>query len=253
MVNLKSINMTLYRPLKIKNKITIVIPCYNEDKYIKKTIDSIYKQVLIDGTKVIIADNHSTDRTRGIINNLSNMYSDRLKIQMIDGGRVAQARNLGSNLVTTEYILFMDADTQLFSHTAIHDAMEEMMYQDLDLLTFKLRSISRDWKSKLAFASFNIVNKIVSKFTPFAVGTFFMTRTDRFVELGKFNEEYHHSEDFGLSKKYNPRKFKIFEHYIGQDDRRFKKMGYLGMVKLLIKSFFNRKNEEYFKKDIGYW
>jgi len=153
--------MTLYRPLKIKNKITIVIPCYNEDKYIKKTIDSIYKQVLIDGTKVIIADNHSTDRTRGIINNLSNMYSDRLKIQMIDGGRVAQAR--------------------------------------------------------------------------------------------KFNEEYHHSEDFGLSKKYNPRKFKIFEHYVGQDDRRFKKMGYLGMVKLLIKSFFNRKNEEYFKKDIGYW
>ena len=71
--------------------------------------------------------------------------------------------------------------------------------------------------------------------------------------MGKFNEEYQHSEDYGLSRKYSSKKFRISEHYVGQDDRRFKKMGYLGMIKLLIKSFFNRKNEEYFKKDVGYW
>jgi hypothetical protein len=62
-----------------------------------------------------------------------------------------------------------------------------------------------------------------------------------------------HSEDYCLSKKYNPKKFTISEHYVGQDDRRFKKMGYFGMIKLLIKSFLNRNNPEYFKKDIGYW
>jgi len=30
-------------------------------------------------------------------------------------------------------------------------------------------------------------------------------------------------------------------------------MGYLGMVKLLIKSFINRDNKDFFKKDVGYW
>ena len=120
-------------------------------------------------------------------------------------------------------------------------------------MTCKVKSLSPDWRSKLAFVSFNFVNRIVSYFTPFAVGTFFLTRTDRFVEMGKFNEEYQHSEDYGLSRKYNSKKFRISEHYVGQDDRRFKKMGYLGMVRLLIKSFFNRNDEEYFKKDIGYW
>jgi glycosyltransferase involved in cell wall biosynthesis len=245
--------MPLYKPKKIKDKITIVIPCYNEDKYIKKTIDSIYKQVLIGGTRVIVADNHSTDRTRGIINNLSRMYSDRLNIEMIDGGKVGAARNLGSKLVDTDFILFMDADVQLFDTLVIHDCMDDMIYHRLDLMTCKVKSLSPDIRSKLAFVSFNIVNRIFSYFTPFAVGTFFLTRTDRFFEMGGFDEDYQHSEDYGLSRKYNPRKFKISEHYVGQDDRRFKKMGYLGMVKLLIKSFFNRKNEEYFKKDIGYW
>ena len=245
--------MPLYKPTKIKKKLTIVIPCYNEDKYIKKTLDSIHKQVLIDGTRVIIADNHSTDRTRAIINNMSMMYSDRLKIEMIDGGKVGEARNLGSDLVNTEYVLFVDADIQFFNSITIHDCIEEMILEDLDLMTCKIKSTSKNWKSKLVFVCFNSVNNIISKFSPFAVGTFFLTKTDKFRELGKFNEEYQHSEDYGLSRKYNSKKFKISEHYVGQDDRRFKKMGYLGMIKLIIKSFLNRENEEYFKKDIGYW
>jgi hypothetical protein len=56
-----------------------------------------------------------------------------------------------------------------------------------------------------------------------------------------------------LSKKYDPNKFEIVDYYVGQDDRRFKKMGYVGMVKLIVKSFINRNNLEYFRKDVGYW
>lgn len=245
--------MPLYRPKKIKDKITIVIPCYNEEKYLKKTIDSIYKQVLIDGTRVIIADNHSTDRTRGIINNLTHMYSDRLKIEMIDGGTVSVGRNLGSDLVNTEYILFIDADVKIFHTRTIQDTLDEVLMDDLDLLTCNLQSTVSNIKTKLFFGLFNITNLILGKFIPFATGAYFLTKTDKFREYGKFDESYHHSEDFALSKKYNPKKFRISEHYVGQDDRRFKKMGYFGMVKLVVKSFFNRNNPEYFKKNIGYW
>jgi glycosyltransferase involved in cell wall biosynthesis len=245
--------MGIIKPPKIKEKLTIVIPCYNEDKYIKKTIDSIYKQIYIEGTRVIIADNNSTDRTRGIINNLKSMYSDRLRIEMIDGGSVSIGRNLGSDVVNTEYILFLDADVKLFETTVISDTLDDMILSKLDLLTCQIKSTTSNWKSKLIFSIFNSINKLISLSTPFAVGTYFLTRTDVFRKLGKFDESLHHSEDYCLSKKYDPKKFRISEHYVGQDDRRFKKMGYFGMVKLVVKSFFNRNNPEYFKKNIGYW
>ncbi len=245
--------MGIIKPPNIKEKLTIVIPCYNEEKYLKKTVDSIYRQVLVEGVRIIIADNHSTDRTRGIINNLTNMYSDRLKIEMIDGGSVSVGRNTGSELVSTEYILFVDADVKIFDTRTIQDTLEEMHDNKLDLLTCKLKSTVPFIKTKLIFSSFNLINLLLSKVTPFAVGTYFMTRTDKFRELGKFDESLHHSEDYCLSKKYNPKKFKISEHYVGQDDRRFNKMGYFGMIKLIIRSFLNRNNPEYFKKDIGYW
>jgi hypothetical protein len=40
----------------------------------------------------------------------------------------------------------------------------------------------------------------------------------------------------------------IADHYFGQDSRRLKKMGYIGMCWYLIKNFLNRNNEEHWKK-----
>lgn len=70
---------------------------------------------------------------------------------------------------------------------------------------------------------------------------------------GQFDEKVAHSEDFLLSKNYNPKKFRILNHHIGQDDRRFRKMGYMGMLKLIISSFINKNNYNFFTKDVGYW
>jgi hypothetical protein len=80
---------------------------------------------------------------------------------------------------------------------------------------------------------------------PFAVGAFMLTRTNKFWELGGFAEKYGTSEDFFLSKKYDIKKFKLINHYFGQDSRRFDKMGYFGMAWYLIKNFWNRNNEKY--------
>ena len=72
-----------------------------------------------------------------------------------------------------------------------------------------------------------------------------ITRKDKFEESGGFPENLLTSEDYFLSKKYSPRKFKIIRHHFGQDSRRFKKMGYMGMVKYLTKNFINRNNKTY--------
>lgn len=239
--------------IPLKNKLTVVIPCYNEENYIEDTLLSLYKQNGCDGLNVIIADGGSTDRTREIIDYHSKHMYPQLKIKLIEGGKVAYGRNEGSKYAITKYILFLDADSILFDSNNLKYNVELMESKNLDLLTCQIKSTVNNIKTMIAFSLFNIFNKVVSLKTPFAVGGYFMTRAYKFKGYGKFNEELNNSEDYWLSKFYNPKKFHISKMKYGQDDRRFMKMGYFGMFKLLFNNFLNRNNIEYFKKDVGYW
>jgi glycosyltransferase involved in cell wall biosynthesis len=99
--------------MNIRKRLTIVIPTYNEEKYISNTIESIAKQNHIYGTRVIIADNNSTDNTRNIISQVKKQYSNLINIEVIEGGNVSRGRNNGAKIANTEYILFMDGDVIL--------------------------------------------------------------------------------------------------------------------------------------------
>jgi glycosyltransferase involved in cell wall biosynthesis len=239
--------------MNLKDKLTIVIPCKNEEKYIEKTFISISNQKNIIDTRVIIADAQSTDNTRKIVNDCKIKYKDLINIELIEGGLVAIGRNNGAKLVKTKYTLFLDADTVIKDNELFNDTIFQMYHYKLDLLTCKVRSYGKDIRTNLMFMLFNPINYFISKKTPFAVGMYFLTKTCVFNELGGFDDTLKHSEDYWLSKQYNPKKFRITAHYIGQDDRRFKKMGYFGMIKLLLKGYINKNNKEFFQKDVNYW
>ena len=217
----------------IKDNLTIVIPSKNESKVIDKTLTHLNKQHNIKGTRVIIAD-CSKDDTRKIIS--SGKYKN-LNIEIIDGGLPSVGRNKGAKLSNTEYVLFMDADTVLMDNNVIDDTIKDMYHNKLELLTCRVKSVGKDIRTNLSFRLFNLINKFISRKTPFAVGTYFMTKTDKIKQLKGFDETYQHSEDYMLSKLYNPKNFKISKKYIGQDDRRFKKMG-----KFNYRSFNKRFN-----------
>lgn len=227
------------KTIKLSDKITIVVPCKNEETYIHHLLDSLRGQD-IGNTRVIIAD-CSTDNTRQVIQN----NSTGLNVEIIDGGPVSIAKNNGARLVTTPYILFIDADVRFFKDTVIHDAVNTMESKNLDLIGLKIKCYDKDPRAKLGFIIFNTINHAMKYFSPFAVGAFMLTRRDRFEEFGGFPENFVTSEDFFLSRKYSPKKFRIIKHHFGQDSRRFKKMGYLGMAKYLVKNFVNRNNKAY--------
>lgn len=239
--------------ISIKNNLTIVIPTYNESKYIEKTIKTLLKQRGIEGTRVIVADNNSKDGTRKLVRDLSFSNRKKINIELINGGSVSVGRNNGAKLVETKYILFMDGDVVLNDTRTIQNTLNDMSRNNHHLLTCKLESYGEDLRTYFVFAIFNVVNYFISIKTPFAVGTYFMVDTNMFRKFNGFNETLKHSEDYELSKKFKPQKFKISKFYVGQDDRRFKKMGYFGMIKLLIKGYLNRNNPNFFKKDVGYW
>jgi glycosyltransferase involved in cell wall biosynthesis len=233
----------------ISDKITIVVPCKNEENYIHHLLESLRKQS-INNTRVIIAD-CSTDNTRQVIRD--NSYD--LNVEIIDGGPVSIAKNNGAKLVTTPYILFIDADVRFFKDTVIHDAVNLIESKNLDLIGLNIKCYDRDIRAKIGFTAFNLINHALKYVSPFAVGAFMLTRRDRFEEFGGFPENFSTSEDYFLSRKYSPKKFRIVRHHFGQDSRRFKKMGYLGMAKYLTKNFINRNNKKYWDSldNSKYW
>jgi len=234
---------------KLSDKITIVVPCKNEEHYIAHLIMHLRQQSIGD-TRIIIAD-CSTDNTREVIQ----IMKGELNVEVIDGGPVSVAKNNGARLVTTPYILFIDADVRFFKDTVIHDAVDMIESKNLDLIGLNIKCYDRDPRAKLGFIIFNTINHALKYVSPFAVGAFMLTRRDRFEEFGGFPENFSTSEDYFLSRMYSPRKFRIIRHHFGQDSRRFKKMGYMGMGKYLIKNFINRNNQAYWDQldSSKYW
>ena len=233
----------------ISDKITIVVPCKNEEDYIHHLLDSLRKQNIGD-TRIIIAD-CSTDNTRKVIKD----NSIGLNVEIIDGGPVSIAKNNGAKLVTTPYILFIDADVRFFKNNVISDAVNSIESKNLDLVGLNIKCYDSDPRAMISFTLFNTINHTLKYFSPFAVGAFMLTRKDKFDEYGGFPEKFATSEDYFLSRKYSPKKFKIVKHHFGQDSRRFKKMGYLGMAKYLVKNFVNRNNKAYWDRldSSKYW
>ena len=225
----------------LSDKITIVVPCKNEENYIAHLLMHLRQQE-IGNTRIIIAD-CSTDNTREVIQ----VMRGELNVEVIEGGPVSIAKNNGAKLATTPYILFIDSDVRFFSDTVISDSVKELESNDLDLVGAYIKCYDGDKRAQIGFTLFNIVNRIMSYKVPFAVGAFMLTRRDRFEQFGGFAEKYGTSEDFFLSKKYDVKKFKLVKHYFGQDNRRFEKMGYFGMAWYLIKNFWNRNNEKHWK------
>jgi glycosyltransferase involved in cell wall biosynthesis len=223
----------------LSDKITIVVPCKNEENYIAYLLTHLRNQ-MIGSTRIIIAD-CSTDNTREVIQ----VMKGNLNVEVIDGGPVSFAKNQGAKLVTTPYILFIDADVRFFSDTVIRDAVAEIESNNLDLIGLKIKCYDQDMRARIGFAVFNAINHILKYFSPFAVGAFMLTRKDQFEQFGGFPEKLLTAEDYFLSKCYKPNKFRILNHYFGQDSRRFKRMGYFGMAAYLIKNFINRNNKAY--------
>ena len=233
----------------ISNLITIVVPCKNEQNYINHLLDALRGQMIGD-TRIIIAD-CSTDSTREVIQ----ATKGTLNVEIIEGGPVSQAKNNGAKLVTTPYILFIDADVRFFKPTVIQDAVSLIDSKNLDLIGLNIRCYDKDLRAVIGFAAFNLINNVLKHVSPFAVGAFMLTRRERFEQLGGFPEQMSTSEDFFLSRKYSPKKFRIMGHHFGQDSRRFRKMGYMGMARYLINNYINRNNKAYWDQldNSRYW
>ena len=88
--------------------ISIIIPCYNAEKYVGEAIESALNQTHTN-VEVIVVDDGSTDCSLGIVRS----FGDRVRLEQIDRQGACAARNLGLQLSQGEFIQFLDADDVL--------------------------------------------------------------------------------------------------------------------------------------------
>jgi len=92
----------------IKPKISIIIPVYNAEKTLDKTLKSLLLQDY-ENLEIICVNDGSTDFSLDILNNYKNKDSRFVVISQKNQGQ-SIARNAGVELATGEYISFLDAD-----------------------------------------------------------------------------------------------------------------------------------------------
>lgn len=86
-------------------KVSVIIPAYNAEDFIREAVDSALAQTLRD-LEVIVVDDSSTDDTPLILKG----YGDRITVHRQANTGVSGARNTGTRLSTGEWVAFLDAD-----------------------------------------------------------------------------------------------------------------------------------------------
>lgn len=152
------INKIKKRGKKLSSKLSIIIPTYNCEKYIKRCIESLIIQKYIN-IEIIVIDDGSTDNTFDICN-LESKKDSRIKIFRKKNNGVSSARNLGIEKATGEYIFFIDSDDYIEDNT-IEECMKIIEDNDIDILKFGYYRECGKYKKKYKFSTIN--NKVINK------------------------------------------------------------------------------------------
>ena len=133
----------IYQQLSFKEDeigLSIVIPCYNSEKYLCRTVDSVLLSA-IKNIEIILVDDGSKDKTGEIVDWYKNTYGKVFKVIHQENQGLSFARNNGLKIATGEYTAFLDSDDM------VHPYMYDNLYkfakkENLDMAI--CRVLSRD-------------------------------------------------------------------------------------------------------------
>ncbi len=152
------------------------MPVYNAEKYLRDSLDSIVNQSIgISNLEVIIVNDASTDSSGEIIDEYADKYSSfkPIHLQKNSGGPFGP-RNVGLKYVTSEYVMFLDAD-DTYTQTAcevLYNAISKSnvgvafgrynrVYDDMTLISYSpYDSKNNDIKT---YPNFNFITALIWK------------------------------------------------------------------------------------------
>lgn len=118
-------------------KVSVVVPVYNAEQYLKKCLDSLVNQKF-DDYELILVNDCSTDASRKIIDEYKNRYEFIAVYENEKNKGLSYTRNYGIQKATGEYILFVDSDDWLIGDKVLNLLYVTAIDKDLDLLRYRI-------------------------------------------------------------------------------------------------------------------
>lgn len=104
------------------NKVSIIVPVYNVEKYLRKCLNSLVNQTLLE-IEILVINDGSTDGSAKIIVEFQEKFPLKIKAFNKENGGLSDARNFGLDRVDGEFIGFVDSDDEVSENM-----FEEMYY-----------------------------------------------------------------------------------------------------------------------------
>lgn len=115
----------------MNKKVSVILPCYNVEKYLNQCLDSIVNQTLKE-IEIICIDDGSTDNTLTVLNDFANKDS-RIKVLTQQNKGPGAARNAGLDIATGEFVSMLDSD-DFFKLDMLENFYKEAISKNTDIL-----------------------------------------------------------------------------------------------------------------------
>jgi glycosyltransferase involved in cell wall biosynthesis len=203
--------------------LSIIIPAYNEEKYIENTLKAI------NLGETIVVCNGCTDNTAQI----AKKYASKV-IEIKEKG-VSKARNIGAKSASNERLVFLDADI-IVSNTIL----TKIKNSSFTIGSSKVKPNS----SKLKHRIFMNIKTNLNYFG-FSSGLIFCDK-NLFNRVGGFNELQSKGEDGQFLRRAKRKgNFGVVNAYVFNHMRRFERLGYSKIIFYWTKEFFFKSKKEY--------
>lgn len=229
-------------------KISVVIPAYNEEKYIGETLKSVIDSATEDLLEIVVVNNASTDNTKAVAESFP-------KVRVVDEQRkgLTKARQAGLMSAQGDILSYIDADTHVtkewFKTLKQEFSKDPSLvclsgpYEYYGLPVFKL------WLVRIWNTVAGVIPWIIQ--TPVIMGGNFSAKKSALMQAGKFDETIQfYGEDTDIARRLNKvGKVKFTYRFpVETSARRFKEEGFFNIgFKYLINYF----SVVLFKKPVG--
>lgn len=119
--------------------VSVIVPIYNTEKFLRKCIESILNQTL-ENIEIILINDGSTDNSSSICEEYSREFPQKIRYISNENRGCSATRNLGINLSQGEYITFVDSDDYIDSEM-LQEMYHEIKKGNLDIVVSGIKVI----------------------------------------------------------------------------------------------------------------
>lgn len=222
-------------------KLSVVIPAYNEEKYIGACLDELITTAGSDIYEIIVVDNASTDRTAAVAKKYKGV-----KVVREERKGLTRARQAGLMAAKGELIAYIDADTQVkrgWFHRVIREFEKNPRLVCLSA-PYNLYDVSK-WKRMLVWSYWNFLAyptyRLLMQYM--VLGASFVAKRSVLLKIGGFDESVaFYGEDTNIARRlHKVGKVKFMRKaFVNSSARRIEAEG---MLKIGLKYGFNFLSE----------